>query len=505
MRAVKLLNLARGTALLAVTAVLSLGCGMTDADPVQPEPPRLGCQTLPAPTAEPFTAASDFGELESGSLHQWQPQGRWFVTGIDDPADTLVTASRHPSAPSNEFTLNGVIGSFDSHAGFVRQAVEREATSFVRAQRISNRQPDGTMQFDSAECDNGACRVCRARLVSAARLADETESQKLVKLGQYRDPTWTASDRTLNVRVLGNYAYLVRDNGLSIIDIRDPARPTNIGHWVNGYSNDVKLVSAGAKTYALIADSPSKIVDVTDPTQPVTVGAAHEPAHTVFTETRNGRTYAYWGGLTGACPVDDVTDPLHPIRLGSFQTAGSYVHDMMIDQGIGYLNAWDAGLYRVDFQNPAVPVETGRWAATPKRRSHSSWATVAGGRKLVLHGDEAAGAYLSVVDAEPGSPTFMQEIGSYQTRAETSIHNIMAIGDRAYITYYHDGVRILDLADPTQPKLLGYYNTWSPDEAVIGNSLFESAIGIDVDPVTRRLYVADVQRGLLIFQDQTSP
>ena len=81
----------------------------------------------------------------------------------------------------------------------------------------------------------------------------------------------------------------------------------------------------------------------------------------------------------------------------------------------------------------------------------------------------------------------------------------MAIGDRAYITYYHDGVRILDLAEPTQPKLLGYYNTWSPDEAVIGNSLFESAIGIDVDPVTRRLYVANVQRGLLIFQDQTPP
>jgi hypothetical protein len=97
----------------------------------------------------------------------------------------------------------------------------------------------------------------------------------------------------------------------------------------------------------------------------------------------------------------------------------------------------------------------------------------------------------------------MQAIGQYQTRPETSISGIVAIGDRAYIAYYHDGVRVLDLADPTAPKLLGYFNTWDPSDISTGSWLFESARGIDVDPSQRLIYVADTQRGLIILRDQT--
>ena len=98
----------------------------------------------------------------------------------------------------------------------------------------------------------------------------------------------------------------------------------------------------------------------------------------------------------------------------------------------------------------------------------------------------------------------MTEIGHYQSRANTSVHNLMVFGARAYVSHYQDGVRIIDLADPTRPVLAGYFNTWRPENPAGDNTLFAGAIGIDVDPVRHLLFVVDNPRGLLIFNDETA-
>src|SRR5262249_8047743 len=156
-----------------------------------------------------------------------------------------------------------------------------------------------------------------------------------------------------------------------------------------GYSNDVKLVDAGAKRYALIADYPVDVVEVTDPANPHLVGQISEQAHTLAVENRNNHVYAYFGNYNANCPVYDVTDPTAPMKLSFFHTTGNLVHDLSVDNGIAYLNAWDAGFYVVDFTNPASPTKVGQWPMTPTRTSHSNWTTTAGGRHIALHGEEA--------------------------------------------------------------------------------------------------------------------
>ncbi len=460
------------------------------------------CKSGPAPSANPYASAADFGPTTAGTLDGWVPNGRWFMTGIPLGSRSSVLFEKNGSALIVDRDTSAP-GTIDANVAFQRTSFDGNGTNFSISLRVSNRQPDGTLRLDRAVCDNGMCRVCVARLERATWPAGETMSSNIIKLGEYRDPNWEEPAYTYNVRVLGKYAYLVRDDGMHIIDVSDPTRPVKVGHWVNGYTNDVKLVVAGAKTFALIADNPSKIVDVTDPTMPMTVAQVNESAHTVFTETRNDKVYAYWGNYDATCPVYDVTNPAMPQKLGSFQTDGPFVHDMMVDNGIAYLNAWSAGFYRVDYTNPAAPVATGRWADTPTNTSHSSWTTVVNGRKIALHGGEAAGAHLSIVDVDPASPMFMKEIGSYQTRDYTSIHNVMAFGNRAYVAYYHDGTRVFDLSDPTNPTLIGYYNTWDPDGPESSSGVFDSAVGIDVDMAKRLIYIADIPRGLIILQDQT--
>jgi hypothetical protein len=157
----------------------------------------------------------------------------------------------------------------------------------------------------------------------------------------------------------------------------------------------------------------------------------------------------------------------------------------------------------VDFTTPAAPRLLGSWEPTPTHTSHSNWTTTVSGRRIALHGEEAYGARLHIVDIDPGSPTFMHPIAEWQTRPWVSIHNIMVFGDKAYFTYYQDGVRVLSVADPEHPTQVGYYNTWDPQADGTSGAFYESAVGLDVDLARKLIFVADTPRGLLILRDDT--
>jgi len=192
------------------------------------------------------------------------------------------------------------------------------------------------------------------------------------------------------------------------------------------------------------------------------------------------------------------------VKFPEGQVTEWYPRGLSIENGIAYLNAWTAGLQVVDFTNPAQPALIGKWSPTPTKTSHSSWTTTIDGRHIALHGEEEYGAHLDLVDVDPSKPaTFMKPFATYKTRDHVSIHNVMAFGAKAYFTYYQDGVRVLDLSDPTAPKLAGYYNTWDPQAAYTTSAFFEGAVGLDVDLARKLIFVADSPRGLLILRDDT--
>jgi hypothetical protein len=463
-----------------------------------------GCDTRPAPATN-FATAADFGPVVPGGLAGWNPDGRWFMTGIPRGqssslhfarAGNQVTVDRDPATPA---TLDG-------DQLFQHKNVDSQGVTYAVAIRVSNRQPDGTLQLDRAVCDGGQCRVCRARLTYATYPTGETDHAQLTLVGQLNDPAW-GPGYTFNVRVVGTLAYLIRQDGLHIIETADPAHPVELGHYARttpGYSNDVKLVAAaGGKRYALLADYPVDVVDVTDPAAPTLVAQIPEEAHTLAVETLGGKTLAYFGNYDARCPVYDVTDPAAAKKLGAFVTHGQLVHDLYVDHGLAYLTAWADGFQVVDFTNPATPTLIGRWAPTPTHTSHSSWGTTVGGHKIILHGEEAFGAHLSILDGEPGSATFLHELGTYGTREYVSVHNLMAFGAKAYFTYYQDGVRVADLSDPAHPRIVGYFNTWDPQGPTTTSDFYEGAVGLDVDLARKLIFVADSPRGLLILHDGT--
>lgn len=389
----------------------------------------------------------------------------------------------------------------------------------VTAGKICLDNEDGTYAGASGSCyvPDGADPFCSAAvphtLLPFERIDGESEGDGVTLVGEWRpqdDATWEDALPT-NVRVVEDIAYLSTGNdGMRIVDISDPTSPTQIGHLPGEqeFMNDIKLVDGpDGSRYALLASAPRGLViaDVSAPEQPTLSGviqaSAESGLHTLFVETVEGTTYAYLAdGFSELIDVVDVTDPASPVVRGTYPapTSGDGVHDLYAKDGRLYLNATFAGMIVADvLPNPTMGTQVGVFQPEAPQYSHSNWVTQAGGRTISVHGDEGFDAHVKIVDVDPASPEFMQVIGEYRTRDIVSVHNIMAFGDRAYVSYYQDGIRILDLSDPTQPTEIGYFNTW--DAASAGGNVFEGAIGIDVDAASGRIYIADTIRGLLIL------
>lgn len=305
-----------------------------------------------------------------------------------------------------------------------------------------------------------------------------------------------------NVVVEAGVAYVAGIGGLDVIDVSVPDAPRAIGHY-EGVWNDVRVVRGETDVVAFGANSiETVVVDVTDPTNPTFAGAllgdGLSDSHSL--QVANNRLYV--ADYSDAVPVFDVSNPLVPIPLGSVLVpdADLGIHDLTVAGDRLFINQTEAGFVAVDVSGGLdTPSVLGR---APGTYSHASAVGAVGGRTLALHGDEGltgpeGAAFLRVFDGDPASASFMTELGRYQSRPEVGIHNFELVGDRAYIAYYQDGVRVVDLSDPTSPREVAHYNTWDPESAPGG--AFEGAFGVRV--VDGLIYVADSERGLLIFRE----
>ena len=451
------------------------------------------CREVPWTREDQFSQSAELGPVVPDTLgDDFDPTGRWFLTGV--ALGNLQLARRDDGR--FEIVQNRVLAPSKTELFFTQFWVTEQGMRFRLADRISNLRDDGSLRYDRAFCADETCTVCTAGMVRAER-HDKKPSEKLSLVGGL-----ALTGRSLDIEVVGTTAYVIGDEGLSAIDVADPTRPVLLDHHASTdpetRSNDVAMFETGGRRYALIADAPCEIVDVTNPADLQLVARVFVEAHTVFTEG----TRAYFGSLDGTTPVYDLSDPTIPVRLGAFNANASYVHDLYVADGIGYLNAWEKGFFVVDFTDPAQPRQLGHWPS-PHEHSHASWVTTVGGRRIAVHGEELYDAYMTVLDVDPASPEFMKPLSKYQTRPYVSIHNFTGTGTKTYFTHYQDGVRVVDLADPTQPQLVGYYNTWDPDDPAAPNGFFASAIGIDLDVARRLVFVADLERGLLILHDET--
>ncbi len=191
-----------------------------------------------------------------------------------------------------------------------------------------------------------------------------------------------------------------------------------------------------------------------------------------------------------------------------------------------YVGHWDAGTVVLDISRPAVPtfIEATGFAPGVEGNSHSGWTTNGGDIIIENHedffpqADEAGGeewGHQLIYDVSGDGPP--QLLASFATENAIpgedgelgldgiySVHNTVVVGSLQYVSWYSDGLRIVDLSDPSNPVEVGSFvpppaedehNWWM---APNGNRKIPVVWG--VHPEGNLVYVSDVNSGLWIVQ-----
>jgi len=164
------------------------------------------------------------------------------------------------------------------------------------------------------------------------------------------------------VAVAGNYAYVADGyDGLRIINVSDPAAPTETGFYETpGYANGVAV----AGNYAYVADRYEglRIINVSDPAAPSEAGFYDTPGYAeavaVAAGDPQGHTYAYVADGLRGLRIINVSNPAVPSEIGFYETPGDAL-DVAVVGDYAYVADWDSGLRIINISDPATPTEAG--------------------------------------------------------------------------------------------------------------------------------------------------
>jgi hypothetical protein len=255
--------------------------------------------------------------------------------------------------------------------------------------------------------------------------------------------------------------------GLALFDLSDPARPRELGRLSTGVVTGVHEV-----------------------------GVVQRPDGRVLALAAVPYSFNLSQGRQGDLRIIDVTDPRRPRELadwdvrrdGPAETRGQlaarrdvFAHSAWpFDEGNKvFASFWSTGVQFLDIADPAAPRLIGQTPYRPEdgyRGAHSGWFNE--DETLFVQNDEAMQAvgsgsqaswtFQRVFDtsslAQPRLlSTFATESavpgadGRVATDGVYSVHNAVIEGDLEYASWYSDGVRVVDLADPRRPREVAWF------------------------------------------------
>lgn len=262
-----------------------------------------------------------------------------------------------------------------------------------------------------------------------------------------------------DVQMHGKYLFLAvqNQNYIDVWDILDPRKPVLVNHFQPSNSNRISphtFCVAGNVLYVTDNFTSVAMYDITD-------------------KREFKRKLTYTGG---------------------FGTS----HDNTIIRGkwYGAFIFSPAGLGYFDVTNPFAPKELAR-IQYPGAGTHYAFPTE--DERYILTADEIGSTphNLKIWNTQPAGQLTL--VAEYSANSSGTIHNIYVRGRYVYMSYYCDGIRIVDIIDPTKPKEVAFYNI-----AGAGNcNGYDSVWGMY--PFSRYIYASDMRRGLYVFNFNEHP
>jgi choice-of-anchor B domain-containing protein len=297
------------------------------------------------------------------------------------------------------------------------------------------------------------------------------------------------------------FAYVGETRGIWIVETTDGANPVQRAWWSAPSSSWRDFTSYKQYAYAATENKQQRgfrVIDMSNPDAPVDVGyvqtATMISAHNVSCDPATGLIY-FSGSNQGVAIYDAKANPLNPPLIANWQT--TYTHDICVRRGRGYFSIGSSYQVRI-LDISGLPISTAMPTIgncnTPGGYAHNAW--ISEDDQLLVATDEIArgsvSPHMTVWDvSNPANPN---KVGDYDLGSASIAHNAFLIGRTAFMSYYTDGIHMIDLADPTNPTRIGNWDT----STVSGG--YAGAWGCYPFADSGLIYGSDMQNGLFILQ-----
>jgi hypothetical protein len=315
--------------------------------------------------------------------------------------------------------------------------------------------------------------------------------------------------------------------GLMLWDVTDPANPQPLGSVNTGcctpglhefeIQHRPDLGPAG-RTFAYVSVPTSEYPDEVSPS-----GRRDELGRGDFrlidiTDPRAPFEVSDWG------VVKDAGGPLGPGLGCDPDPIYGHSAEPSNDGKRAFVSYWDSGFVALDVTDPTAPTMLGHTVYPANADGDAHSASYDDARALLFTADEdfckVSGpetekgfGYMRVYDySDLGAPV---QIGEYRTPNSTGtndqaagdyvIHNPLVVGTDVLLSWYSDGIRVVDASDPAQPREVAHFvppaeqNPVKPSQrGVLTNT--PQVWGVAYDDSTGLIYASDMNSGLWILR-----
>jgi hypothetical protein len=286
--------------------------------------------------------------------------------------------------------------------------------------------------------------------------------------------------------VAGKTAFLVCDKSLEVLDVSRPEVPSRLCSYTGSDTNAYFSRITVAGRYAYLSEDGFRVVDISNPAQPKAVGILSN----AWAECISVRgTYAYLVSGAGLRVVD-IANPAQPRLVGTYAPAG-FAAKVAVDGNFAYLAEqprWEnqdgnhirygGGLVVVDVTDPANPRLAGNLVTGDETYPRDVF--VSNNRAYCANGS----AGLQIVDVS--NPTAPKVIGGCSSNFYAQA--VTVSGRHAYLSAGDFGVKVVDISNPASPMLAGFVETaGSAQDVVVSGSNAYLADG------TRGLHILDIR------------
>ena len=305
------------------------------------------------------------------------------------------------------------------------------------------------------------------------------------------------------------YAIIGTITGTYFFDITVPASPVQVHFEAGAFNNTIWRDFKTYGNYAYgVADAGASTLQIFDLSGlPVTVTKVYDSnvffarAHNIFIEESSGRMYAAGSNTnsTGIKVFDIATDPANPILIGN-PNLGKYSHDIFVRNDTAWCFMGNSNGYEVwDFTDPASPNLLGNLNTYPEQGyCHAGWLTDSGNELIFT--DETHNTGIKIADvSDPSSMSILSVFRStlLAPAFTNSIpHNVFVKGGYLYISYYHDGVQVYDISDPSNPFKAAFYDT---EPGNVNYAGYAGSWGVYPYLPSGLIIASDVKNGLFIL------